>query len=439
MRMLFSLLAHVLTPASHASQGLTWGLPRWLARAFLPWAAMLAAALTVLPALAANADAVAPKVATPARGVNFTAVARDLVAHGDALAQAYDPAQGPETSAAFSGLYFGAFEGSGMEMKLRALDAGGLARTEARFAAVVDAAMRGQPRPQLDGRWRELRADLLLAGAALGGNAAPDFRATLAESLVILLREGTEVALVLAALVFYLRRIGAADRLYLIYGGALAGLVLSLATAWLALRLLGSTGGLGALTEGIAMLAAAAMLFYLSNWLVGRRQAASRSQYIEGQLRQAVAGGNGLALAVMALLAVYREGAETTLFYVALLAQPGVDVLAMWAGAGGAALLLAAGWLALRRFTLRIPFGAFFSATAVLMLLLAVVFTGRGVFALQLAGWLRSTAAAGVPVLPWLGLSATWQALGTQLLVLAAGLGWMLWSHRHPPASAVGA
>lgn len=387
-----------------------------------PWAgrcrrAALAAALACAAALAAL-------TASPARAAagdgDYGAVARRIADRGDALVAAYDPARGADTSAEFSTLYFSVFESSGMEMRMRAASAARLARTEARFAAVVDAAMRGRPPQTLAAHWNELRDDLLLAGAELGRGRA-SFGTTVAESLVIMLREGLEVLLVLTALIAYLRRIGAAAQLRLIYAGAAAGLGASLATAWIALSLIGAHGGLGVVTEGIAMLVAAAMLFYLSFWLFAKREATRWHQYVQGEMRAAVAEGRSWPLVALAFLAVYREGAETVLFYVALLSTGQAQFAPVLLGIAAGLVLLAGIYWAMRTLSFRLNFGLFFSLTALLFYLLSVSFAGRGVFALQLAGWIPSTGLAWVPAVSWLGLFPTAQVVATQAALLGLG------------------
>lgn len=404
-----------------------------------PWAgrcrrAALAACLVFAAALAVVA---APAAHGATGDGDFSAVARRIAERGDALVADYDPARGADTSAEFSTLYFSVFESSGMEMRMRAADAGRLARTEARFAAVVDAAMRGRPPETLAARWTELRDDLLLAGAELGHGRA-SFGAAVVESLVIMLREGLEVLLVLTALIAYLRRIGAAAQLRLIYAGAAAGLGASLATAWIALSVIGAHGGLGVVTEGVAMLLAAAMLFYLSFWLFAKREATRWHQYVQGELRSAVAQGRSWPLVTIAFLAVYREGAETVLFYVALLSTGQAQATPVLLGIAAGLLLLAGLYWAMRTLSFRLNFGLFFSLTALLFYLLSVSFAGRGVFALQLAGWIPSTGLAWVPAFPWLGIFPTAQVIGTQAVLLALGALGLLRMGRAPqPTHAV--
>ena len=70
--------------------------------------------------------------------------------------------------------------------------------------------------------------------------------------------------------------------------------------------------------EGATMLVAVAVLFSVSYWLISKVEAAKWQQFIRGKVNAALEHGGGTALAFVAFLAVYREGAETALFYQAL-------------------------------------------------------------------------------------------------------------------------
>ena len=138
---------------------------------------------------------------------------------------------------------------------------------------------------------------------------------------------------------------------------------------------------------------------------------------------------------LLSFIAVYREVFETVLFYSALAADGHYNAL-LGGGLSGLVLLALLAW-ALLRTSARMPIGKFFSATSILVGVLAVVLIGKGAAALQEAGWLSATPIAG-PRLEWLGLYPTSQTVLAQALVLAVvvlGFGYNLWSARRPTAS----
>jgi high-affinity iron transporter len=123
----------------------------------------------------------------------------------------------------------------------------------------------------------------------------------------------------------------------------------------------------------------------------------------------------------LAFLSVYREVFETILFYVAMWNEGPRAWLLGGIGTGALTLALLA-WL-LMRTSRRLPLGKFFSASSGLIALLAVVLTGKGIAALQEAGWI-GVLVAPLPRIELLGIYPTWQSVAAQLvvaLVLAAG------------------
>jgi high-affinity iron transporter len=252
-----------------------------------------------------------------------------------------------------------------------------------------------------------------LAGEALSPAAAA------MSSFVILLREGLEALLVVAAIVALLLKAGRRDTLPWIHLGWIGALVAGGLTWLAASALIEVSGATRELTEGVSALAAAAILLYVGVWLHGKRHAHAWQAYIDTRLRGALARGTLWALAGLAFLAVYREAFETVLFYQALWQQAGPGAagpigLGM-AGAAGVLALLA--WLVLR-YGLRLPLGAFFTASSLLLAGLAIVFTGHGLRALQEAGAVAATP-FGAPDFPALGFYPTRETLIAQLLVFA--------------------
>src|SRR2546430_14236135 len=67
--------------------------------------------------------------------------------------------------------------------------------------------------------------------------------------------------------------------------------------------------------EGVTMLLATAVLFYVSYWLLSKIEVAKWNAFVKGRMEEALSTGSGFALASVAFLAVYREGFETILFY----------------------------------------------------------------------------------------------------------------------------
>lgn len=252
----------------------------------------------------------------------------------------------------------------------------------------------------------------------------------------ILLREGLEALLVVAAIIALLIKAGRRDALPWIHLGWAAALGLGFMT-WLAastvIRLSGATREL---TEGVTALLAAAILLYVGVWLHGKSHARAWQAFIDKHLKGALERGTLWALAGVSFLAVYREAFETVLFYQALWQQAGEgahgSILIGFACAVAVLAILA--WVILR-YSVRLPIGLFFGISGALLSLLAIVFTGHGIKALQEAGVIAASPFGAVN-LPALGIYATTQSLLAQALVLALVCGGYVWVRRAQTRSA---
>jgi high-affinity iron transporter len=258
--------------------------------------------------------------------------------------------------------------------------------------------------------------DALLAQAQdrlAAGELTPG--AAFASSVVILMREGLEAILLLAAIIAFVTRTGRRDALPYVHAGWVAALLLGFATWAVASFLIGISGANREMTEGVTALIASAMLLYVGYWLHGKGQAQAWSAFIRDSIGQALQKRTLWAMAGVSFVAVYREVFEVVLFYEALWVQAGTAGHgAVLGGIGLAIVLLAATGWGIFKYSLRLPLGPFFTAMSLLMALLAVVFAGQGIAALQEAG------AIGVsPVqfftLGILGIHPTLETLGAQL------------------------
>ena len=239
------------------------------------------------------------------------------------------------------------------------------------------------------------------------------------QSFLIILREGFEAILVIGAVVAFLLKTGHRERLRDIWTGVALGLVASAVTAVVLKTLLGAMPASREIIEGVTLLAAVAVLFSVSYWLISRVEAAKWQQFIREKVSTALEHGGGKALAFVAFLAVYREGAETALFYQALFDEGPHVALPISLGIlfGFAALVVI--FTLFYRYSVRIPLRPFFSVTSVLLYYMAFVFMGKGVRELQEGNAMPITLIPGFPHVEALGLYPTWQTVLAQLLLLA--------------------
>ncbi len=307
-----------------------------------------------------------------------------------------------------------------VEQGLDAVDAPLRRRIEEAMTGLRNALRKGSPVTDVETRIAhvdnllDLAADRL-EGRSLSGTAA------FASAFFILVREGLEALLVVAALAAFLVKTGRRDGLRYLHAGWVGALGAGFLT-WLAsMSLIDISGASREITEGVAALTAAAVLFYVGFWLHDKTHAAQWKRFIEDNIRKVLTAGTLWGLAGLSFIAVYREVFETILFYQALWVQTdsaGKSMAVTGLGAGAAVLALLA-WLVMR-FSVRLPLRQFFAGTGFLMFVLAIVFAGKGVAALQEAGYIPVTPVS-FPRIDLLGIYPNLQSLLVQgvLLVLA--------------------
>lgn len=252
------------------------------------------------------------------------------------------------------------------------------------------------------------------------------------EAFVIIVREGFEAILVLGAIVAFLLKTGNRARLRDIWWGAVAGIVASVMLAVALSTLLRHIPASQDTIEGVTMLIAVVVLFSVSYWLLSKVEAARWQKFIRDKASAALLDGGMFALAFVAFLAVFREGAETALFYQALFTRAGDVAMPVSLGLLSGSAVLAVIFMLFWRFGVRIPLRPFFAVTSALLYYMALVFAGAGIKELQEANVLPRTPIPGFPYVDLIGLYPTVETLATQG-VLVALLLVALWSHLKPP------
>lgn len=163
-------------------------------------------------------------------------------------------------------------------------------------------------------------------------------------AFLIALREGAEAAVFVALLFTYLRVLGRADRDRWIWGGVAAAAAVSAGVGAVLSVTLGSLEGRAEeIVEGAVALLAVAVLTWAVLWMAAH-SGAMRSR-LAGQVESAVRGGGGWGLALVAFVAVVREGLETVLF---LIASAGSGLGQLVGGLAGLVAAAALGLLVFR-------------------------------------------------------------------------------------------
>ncbi|MMZ43915.1 Ferrous iron permease EfeU precursor [compost metagenome] len=238
------------------------------------------------------------------------------------------------------------------------------------------------------------------------------------DAALILLREGLEAILVLAALLAYAKKSGEAVAGRWIWAGAGTGLVLSgiLAVLFTSLVAAAASGSMRELLEGVTGLVAVVLMLTVGNWLHSKSNAAAWNRFVENSVGNALVRGSLWSLFAVSALAILREGAETAIFYIGM--APAIETSQLLIGIGSATVILVVLAFAIIKFSVRLPIRAFFLTATVLIYYLVFRFLGESIHSLQVAGKLPGHTASSLPSISWLGMYPTWETFTPQALVL---------------------
>ena len=266
----------------------------------------------------------------------------------------------------------------------------------------------------------------------------PSAMSLFVSSFFLLIREGFEAILIVAALMTFLAKAGAPERRREVARGAWFAVLASVVT-WVLVEVLFQITPMqrGAI-EGFTMLLAAAVLFYVSYWLLSKIEAAKWTAFVKDKMESALTSGSGLALSAVAFLAVYREGFETILFYKALFSSAGSSgTVSVLAGLAAGAVGLVAVYFVINQLGLRVAMKPFFAVTGAMLYYMAFVFAGKGIAELQEGRVVGLTVIEGAPRVPVLGIYPTVESLVLQGLLLILAVLALVWAMKpsSPPAS----
>ncbi len=248
------------------------------------------------------------------------------------------------------------------------------------------------------------------------------------QSFSIIIREGFEAILIIAALITFLVKSRNQDKLKAIYLGVLIGIAGSFITAYILHSLLNISLSSQEMMEGIIMLVAVAVLFYVSYWLVSKIEATKWQSYITGKMQKAVSTGSMFTLGVVAFLSVYREGFETVLFYKALYLYAGDTTAGIIPGFLAGCAVLGVVYFLINKLGMRIPVKWFFVVTSAFLYYMAFMFMGKGLHELQMGGAMVMTRADFAPEIPWLGMYPTWETFIGQMVLVVAYVGALVYT-----------
>ena len=238
------------------------------------------------------------------------------------------------------------------------------------------------------------------------------------DAMLILLREGVEALLIVMALVTTLKAAKMRKGLKWVYGGAFAGIVASLLIAYiLQIAFPAVTSGTNReIIEGAVGIFAVAMMILIGIWLHGKSSVKKWNSFMDSRMQMVTKTGSFISMFALSFLAVFREGAETILFYVGIL--PRITSFDFVLGISLAFIVLILIAFAMNKMSqFFLPHKVFFALTWMIYTL-AFKMLGVSIHALQLTNMAPNHPVTSLPTIDLLGFYPSWEVLGAQILFL---------------------
>ena len=236
------------------------------------------------------------------------------------------------------------------------------------------------------------------------------------DSMLILLREGVEALLIVMALVTVLKSAKLVKGLKWVYAGALLGILASAAIA-VALQFLFpavTSASNREVIEGAVGIIAVGMMIVIGIWLHRKSSVQKWNQFMESQMKAVTATGSFISMFALSFLAVFREGAETILFYVGIL--PRIRSFDFFLGIGLALAVLAILAILMTKASRLVKPHKIFIILTWMIYALAFKMLGVSLHALQLTNMLPNHILSNFPTIDWAGIYPSWEVLACQVL-----------------------
>jgi high-affinity iron transporter len=259
----------------------------------------------------------------------------------------------------------------------------------------------------------------------------PSANYTAMDAALILLREGLEALLIVVALFSAMKATQQKTGQRWIILGAVIGLFASLVMAWGLVSFLPSNlaGHTREKLEGIVGICAVIMMLFVGVWLHSKSSLVSWTLFLKKQTTSAVAAGSFFSLATLSFLAVFREGAETVLFYAGIL--PKIELSQFFLGIGIALVSLILVAFVILKTSVKIPIPVLFKVFTWLIYFLGFKMLGLSIHALQLTGDVSTHVLNHVPTINAIGLYSTAETVIAHAIYITIVFISIIWQRKH--------
>jgi len=238
------------------------------------------------------------------------------------------------------------------------------------------------------------------------------------DSMLILLREGVEALVIVLSLASALRAAKQRKGLVWVYAGAISGILASILAAVVlkysfpAL----SSGTNREIIEGVVGIFAVIMMIGIGIWLHSKSSVKAWKDYMDKKLNVVLSTGSFVSMFALSFLAVFREGAETILFYAGIM--PLITTSNLLIGIGLAIVALIILGFAMMKASGKLPISKVFLVLSWLIYILGFKMLGVSIHALQITDMLSNHIIDHMPTIEWLGIYPSYEVVISQIVYM---------------------
>jgi len=226
------------------------------------------------------------------------------------------------------------------------------------------------------------------------GSIAPSI--AFSSSFSIIFREGLESALIIGAIITYLEASRNERFKKHVYYGIILAAGATAITWFIAQFFIELSGASRELIEAIAGIAAVAVLFWVSFWVLNKIETKKWIEFVKSKVWKAATTGSVMVFVLLSFFTVYREGFETVLFYQAMLSYAKyMELFVILGMVLGLAVIIGLAVL-VRKLGKKLPLRVLFGLTMGIGAYMSITFLGNAIREFQEVGYISTTHLFGI-------------------------------------------
>lgn len=236
------------------------------------------------------------------------------------------------------------------------------------------------------------------------------------DAALIILREGVEALLIIMALLTVTRKSDQTKASKWIVIGSVIGIVLSIALAFIFKAIFENLGSTRELTEGLVGIGSVILMIIVGIWLHSKSSLDSWQNFINKNMDKAMSTGSIVTFGLVAFLSVFREGAETIIFYLGIVGK--ISTWSLILGIIVASVILALIAIFFNQITKWIPIHRLFFIMSLFIFILAFKILGVSIHTLQILNIVPQHTINHLPFIDLIGFYPTYETLIPQLALV---------------------